>query len=349
MRVIVVGGGVMGCATALECALRGVSEIVVLERAVPGAEASSAAAGLLAAQIEAGDDHLEEYVYARNEYAAWANALHEATGINIGYRKTGALAVARRESQHLRLRAVVELQKTRGLAASFLDGPEARRVEPTLAHEVEAAAWFPEEAQVDPPQLLRALVAAIAQRGVEIRKGKTVTSLVVHAGRCTDVALDDGDVLLADGVVLAAGSWSSLVPGIPSQLPRVRPIRGHIVLLEQSPPQLRTLVFEEHAYVVPRGDGRVLCGSTTEDVGHRRLVTAGAVRSILEAAIAMSPVLAEAEMVRAWCNFRPLSETGAPLVGLSSVEGLFLATGHHRNGILLAQQASRAVADAMVR
>jgi glycine oxidase len=183
---------------------------------------------------------------------------------------------------------------------------------------------------------------------------------VVEHGRCTGVSVEgasagasagsgDGrDILRAVAVVLAAGSWSSLVPGVPRELPRVRPIRGQLALLEERPPRLRTIVFADHAYVVPRGDGRVVCGSTMEDVGHRREVTAGGVHGILGAAIAIAPSLARAELAATWCNFRPHAASGEPLVGASPLPGLFLATGHHRNGILLAKATADAVCDAVL-
>ncbi|HSO36814.1 MAG TPA: FAD-dependent oxidoreductase, partial [Labilithrix sp.] len=215
---------------------------------------------------------------------------------------------------------------------------------------IAGAAYYPDEAQVDPPQLLRALVVATARAGVVIRGGTTVSSLVTEAGRCVGVALDERETARADAVVLAAGSWSSLVPGVPAELPKVKPVRGQLVQLEERPPRLGTILFEGHAYVVPRGDGRVICGSTMEDVGHRREVTAAGVHSILGAAFAVAPRLADAELVRSWCNFRPsvASARGTPLVGASPLPGLFLATGHHRNGILLAKVTADAVADAVL-
>ena len=348
MRVVVIGGGVMGCASALELARRGVRDVIVLERAVPGAEASSAAAGMLAAQVEASDRvELARYAAARATYEAWATELREATGIDIGYRRTGILETARDEAALSALRERVELSCNEGLRAELVDGAHARKIESELAPTFAGAAFYPDEAQVDPPQLLRALVAATARAGVVVRSGATVSSIVHEAGRCTGVALDGREVLGADAVVLAAGSWSSLVPGVPAELPKVRPIRGQLVMLEERPPRLRTIVFADHSYVVPRGDGRILCGSTTEDVGHRREVTAGGVNGILTAAIAIAPSLAGAELGRAWCNFRPQTAK-APLVGRSSVQGLFLATGHYRNGILLAKVTADEVADAVL-
>ena len=351
MRIVIVGGGVMGCATALELARRGVKDVVVLERAVPGAEASSAAAGMLAAQIESRDEEeLARFVAAREAYAAWAGALREATGIDIAHRRSGVLSLARTALDLERLRRDVDAQRGQGLRAEIVDAAGARAIEPEISPAIAGAAYYPDEAQVDPPQLLRALVVATARAGVVIRGGTTVSTLVTEGGRCVGVALDEREVARADAVVLAAGSWSSLVPGVPAELPKVRPVRGQLVQLEERPPRLGTILFEGHAYVVPRGDGRVICGSTMEDVGHRREVTAAGVHSILGAAFAVAPRLADAELVRSWCNFRPsvASARGTPLVGASPLPGLFLATGHHRNGILLAKVTADAVADAVL-
>jgi glycine oxidase len=348
MRVVIIGGGVMGCATALELVRRGVGDVIVLERAVPGAEASSAAAGMLAAQVESKDEaERAMFVRARDGYAAWAAELRESTGVDIGHRRSGVLelAVGADELEKLRLR--VAANRAAGLRAELVDAAGARSIERELTPELAGAAWFPDEAQVDPPQLLRALVAAIARSPITVKSGATVASLVEEGGRCTGVALDSREVIHADAVVLAAGSWSSLVPGVPSTLPTVRPVRGQLVMLEERPPRLSTIMFLGSSYVVPRGDGRVICGATTEDVGHRRGVTAQGVQSILASALRIAPSLGAAELSRSWCNFRPQTD-GGPHIGRSTMPGLFLATGHYRNGILLAKATADLVADAVV-
>jgi glycine oxidase len=213
---------------------------------------------------------------------------------------------------------------------------------------VVAAAFYADDGQVDPPALLRALVAAAARNPrITIRSGATVQSLLVEHERCVGVTLDDGE-LRADATVLAAGSWSSLVPGVPASMPAVKPVRGQIVLLDERPPRLRTIVFGASTYVVPRGDGRVVCGSTMENVGFRREVTAAGLQIILGGALACVPSLGAAQFGSAWSNFRPQVAGGVPLIGASSLPGLFLATGHHRNGILLSKVTADAVADAVV-
>jgi glycine oxidase len=351
MRVVIVGGGVMGCATALELANRGVRDVIVLERAVPGAEASSAAAGMLGAQIESHDEEeLVRFVRARESYAAWAIKLREATGVDIAHRRSGVLVIARTEAELARARHDVEAQRAWGLRAELVDGAGARKIEREVCEGIAGAAYYPDEAQVDPPQLLRALVVAATRAGVVMRSGTTVSTLVTEGDRCTGVSIAPREILPADAVVLAAGSWSSLVPGVPTDLPQVRPVRGQLVLLEERPPRANVILIEGPSYVVPRGDGRVICGSTMEDVGHRREVTASGVSKILAGAIAVAPRLGEAELIRTWCNFRPsvTSKTGAALIGASPLGGLFLATGHHRNGILLAKSTADAVADAIM-
>lgn len=350
MRVAIVGGGVMGCATALALAARG-ADAIVLERAVPGAEASSAAAGILGAQAELhGRPTAEEAAFmtrARGAWAPWARELHDATGIDVGYRVTGVLRVALTEPERVALGEEVAWQRSCGLRASLLDGPGARHAEPMLAPEVLGAAFFEEDAQVDPPALLRALVSATSRNArVTIRSGATVQGLVVEGDRCLGVRLEDGE-LRADATVLAAGSWSSLVPGVPETLPVVTPVRGQLLLLDERPPRVRAIVFGAGTYVVPRGDGRVVCGTTMEHAGFRREVTAGGLEAILRGALACVPSLGQAQFTSAWSNFRPHVAGGAPLVGASPLPGLFLATGHHRNGILLSKLTAETVADAV--
>jgi glycine oxidase len=235
VKVAIIGGGVMGCATALTLAEQG-ADVVVLERAVPGAEASSAAAGILGAQVELHGDGTSPdvpfFTRARDAWRSWAVSLREASGVDVGWRACGVLRVARGEEERDALARDVEWQAARGLRAELLDARRAREVEPELAADIDAAAYFPDDAQVDPQALLRALMAALVRRaGATIRSGATVERLLVERDRCVGVALEDGE-LLADATVLAAGSWSSLVRGLPSSLPAVRPVRGQIVLLD---------------------------------------------------------------------------------------------------------------------
>lgn len=350
MEIAVIGAGVMGCSTALALSARGAS-VTLLERSVPGAEASSAAAGILGGQVElhGREQDAALFVRAREAWPAWARALREASGIDVGHRVCGVLRIARTDGERADLVREVAWQQARGLRAELLEASAARAVEPELATDVVAAAHFPDDAQIDPPSLLRALMAVAARdERVTIRAGTTVERLLVERERCVGVKLGDGE-LHADAVVLAAGSWSSLVAGVPASLPRVSPVRGQVVLLDERPPSVRAIVFGAGGYVVPRGDGRVLCGSTMEHAGFRKEVTAAGVHAILASALACVPSLGAAQLAGSWSNFRPhVHGDGAALVGASALPGLFLATGHHRNGILLSKVTADAVAAAVL-
>jgi glycine oxidase len=349
MRVAIIGGGIMGCASALALAARG-AEVVLLERSVPGAEASSAAAGVLGAQIE-GRAHrpmLATLARARAEYAGWAEELRARTGIDVGHRVTGLLRLAVSEPEAREIAEVAAWQTREGLVAEVLTPDQARRVEPELADDFVSAVHYPDESQVDPPALLRALVACVAKANVDVRTGATVQRVMVESGACVGVALEGEGTLRADATVLAAGSWSSLVPGVPEAVPKVRPVRGQIVLLEERPPRVRTMVARGEAYLVPRGDGRVVCGSTMENVGYQRGVTAGGVHAILDGVLRAVPSLGRAEVAATWSSFRPFAgDETTWLVGPSPLPGLFLATGHHRNGILLAKETADRIATAV--
>ncbi len=348
MRVAVIGGGIMGSACAEALATRG-AEVVLLERAIPGAEASSAAAGILGAQVEAhaAPALRATFVKARSLYAPWAEALRESTGIDVGYRRCGVVRVALDDAGAALLADEAKEHVALGLSAELLQAGDLPRVEPSVSPDAKGGLYFRDDAQVDPRSLLRALVVRLDRAGVTTRSGTLVRSLLVERDVCRGVVLEDGP-LAADAVVLAAGSWSSLVAGLPEGLPSVTPARGQIVLLEERPPRTRTIVFGPGGYVVPRGDGRVLCGSTVENVGYRSEVTAGGVSGILARALTLVPHLATAEFATAWASFRPQSSDGRPLLGASSMPGLFLATGHHRNGILMAKYSADVVAAAVL-
>lgn len=332
--VVVVGGGVMGCASAWELARRGRS-VLVLERSVPGAEASSAAAGILGAQVEAhAPGPLAELARASLRlYPAWVRALERATAIDTGYRECGVLKVAFGRAELRRLEREVSWQRPR---PKTLAAPALAKREPWLSEKVVGGVAFDGDARIDPRLLFRALHIAAARAGVVFRSGAYVRRVVTEAGRAAGVALDDGSVVRAKDVLVAAGSWTSLVEGLGIAPGAVIPARGQIVELETPEPLLRSVVFGRGSYLVPRDDGRVLVGSTMEFVGYRREVTAGAVRDLLGAAIAVVPALASARLGESWSSFRPYTADELPLIGKTQIPGLFLASGHHRNGILLA-------------
>jgi glycine oxidase len=347
--VLIIGGGIMGTASAWELARHG-AKVVVLERSVPGAEASSAAAGILGAQAEAHapGPMAELCLASRARYPKFARALADETHIDVGYRECGVLRVAFDGTGARKLNAENAWQTKRRLKVERLGPKELARYEPQLSPKLAGGVRFAGDARVEPKALLRALHIAALGRGVIFRSGAFVRRVVVEDARAVGVALDDGSILRAKSTVVAAGSWTSLIDGLGLPTGQVIPARGQIVELELPSPPLSHVVFGPGAYLVPRDDGRLLVGSTLEFVGYEREVTAGAVRDLLTHATALLPALERAGLRATWSNFRPYTKDEMPLLGRTQIESLFLSTGHYRNGILLAPLSAEIVRAAVL-
>jgi len=334
--VAIVGGGVMGCAIALRLAQRGLA-VTVVERGIPGAEASSAAAGILGPQWEAegAGPLLDLGLRSRALYAGFAAELRELSGIDIGFAKSGLLEVAFDEAGAQALATRWAWQRGRGLRGEMLDGGQVRAIEPHLGPAVRAGLRLPDEGHVNARALARALSQAAAIAGARFLQGHYVRRVVTAGDRVTGVELD-GETLPAKTVVIAAGSWSSLVEGGGVPPPTVRPARGQMVAIEMRPPLFRHVIAAHgRGYLVPRLDGTVLAGSTLEMVGYRKEVTVAGLSQILAMVRALVPDLDHAPVVETWSNFRPYTDDHLPVLGRTGVEGLVLATGHYRYGILL--------------
>jgi glycine oxidase len=343
--VAIIGGGIMGCAVALRLCQRGIG-VTVIERGIPGAEASSAAAGILGPQMEAEGPGplLELGLKSRALYPALAAELRELTSIDVGFDRSGVLAVAFDEAGEAALSSRRAWQLARGLRVDSLSGEAARALEPALGPAVRAALSFNDDAQVVARDLARAFSQAAAGAGARFLTGRYVRRVLVDNGAVTGVELD-GDVLPAGTVVVAAGSWSGLVEGAGVPPAVVRPARGQLVSIETRPPLFRHVVSAPGGYLVPRRDGTVLAGSTLEMAGFRKEVTVGGLAAILTMARTVIPALADAPVTGSWSNFRPFTEDHLPVLGATAVRGLVLATGHFRNGILLAPITAHAIAD----
>ena len=337
---LVIGAGVVGCAIAYRLARAGLRPLV-LERSVPGSEASSAAAGMLAAQMESSGEHTNARTFelalaSRERFPAWAEALAADTGIDIEYRRSGIVEVAFDDDALARQTAEVQEQNARGLQATLLTATQLVGLEPAVSPNALGGVHFERDARVDPPRLLRALRIAAERRGARFRTGAVVRRVMVDRDRASGVEMEGGEVLRAETVIVAAGPWSNLIPGVPLTSSEVRPARGQIVELLGPRPVVTRCVWGPGVYLSPRDDGRLLLGSTVEFVGFERMVTAGAVSDLLRAAMALVPGVRDLELSRTWSAFRPFTSDGLPRIGDSQVEGLLLATGHFRNGILLA-------------
>jgi glycine oxidase len=346
VAVVIIGGGVMGCAAAHELARRGV-RVTVLERSVPGAEASSAAAGILGAQVES--HHPGPLttlgLLSRKLYPALVKDLERVSGISIGYRRSGVLKVAYEPADLARFGRELAWQSRAKLRLARLSRKALLSQEVALSPELAGGLWFEDDATLEPRALLSALRIAAEKLGAEFRSGSFVKRIATRSGHAVGVELDDGQLVAGSHVVLAAGSWTSLLTNSDAKTPQVVPARGQIVELKTSAPMLESIVFGPDCYLVPRPDGRLLIGSTLEFVGFRREVTAGAVANLLSAAIRLVPALANAELSATWSSFRPYTHDELPLLGPSATPGLIMMSGHYRNGILLAPISAQIVAD----
>ena len=344
--VLIVGGGAIGCALAAELAARA-RTVAVIERAEPGAEASGAAAGMLAPQAEAhgSGPFFDLALQSRDLYPAWAGMLAAETGIDVGYRRTGLLRCAfEAGSAEAWLSGEYEWQRAVGLPRTLVRSPELDgEADGRLSRLVREAILFPDEAMVDPRRLTRALWLLAERRGVRVRTGASVLRFWIERGACRGVETDEGP-MEAGAVVDAAGAWAALDPALPFSVP-VEPVRGQIVELQLPRQPLSRIVCSEDVYVVPRPDGTLLLGSTIEFVGFRKEVTADAVERLIAAAVRLVPALSAARFVTAWSGLRPGTPDGLPVLGASPVPGLFFATGHFRNGILLAPVTAAVMAD----
>ena len=340
--VVIVGGGVIGCALARELALRGAA-VTVIERAAPGAEASGAAAGLLAPQAEglARGPFFDLALESRRLYPAWTAELAEESGMEVGYRKAGILRCTLPGS--VTERDAFAWQRRAGLAVEEKEAGEiAALTGASVSEEIREAIFFPDEGVVDNRRLTRALWVAAERRGVEFAIGRTARRFLVRGGRCAGVETDQGPVAGAQ-VVNAAGAWASFDPDFPVP---VEPVHGQIVEVESPAPTLATVVESGEVYVVPRG-GSWLLGSTVERIGFEKRVTAGTVGRLIAAAARLLPALDGAAFRRAWSGLRPGTPDGLPVLGSCPLPGLFLAAGHFRNGILLAPVTARAIAECL--
>ncbi len=351
--LVVVGGGAIGLAVAWRAAASGLDVTVCDDD--PGRGASWVAAGMLAPVTEAhyGEEALVGlHLAAVARWPSFAAELAEATGHDVGLRTDGTLAVALDDDDLCALEDLARFQRSLGLDAERLRARECRQLEPLLHPRVRGGLFAPGDHQVDTRRLVRALLVAVERAGVGVVRQR-VAGIDVGTGtgrRVTGVRLCDGTPIATSTVVLTAGSWSGRIAGIPSDaVPPVRPVKGQILRLGTGTrgPQLarsvRGLAKGRSVYLVPRAGGELVIGATVEEQGYDTTVTAGAALELLAAAVDVVPGVAEAELVEARAGLRPGTPDNAPVLGPSPVDGLVLATGHYRNGILLTPVTADAV------
>jgi glycine oxidase len=369
---IFVGGGVIGLSAAWRAA-QGGARVAVLDRAAPPAGATRVAAGMLApvGELAFGEPELLEMTLASAAlYPEFVAELEAASGESTGYTHQGALHIALDRDEAAELRRVHDLQRSLGLAAEWLPPRRCRELEPGLTPSFNGGVHAPGEAAVDPRALVRALLAALEEAGAEVRLGAGQTPAEVQNGagggvrtevqsaaevvaglfdgeRLAGVRTAAGEELRAESTVLAAGAWSGQAEWLPEHArPPVRPVKGQIVELRSrdGAAPCERIVASERVYLVPRPDGRLIVGATSEEQGFDTAVTAGGVHELLREAYRLLPDVAEMELIDSMAGLRPGTPDNLPLIGPGAIEGLVLATGHYRNGILLAPLTAGAIA-----
>ncbi len=336
MKVVIIGAGVAGLGIGWMLAKAGV-DVTVLERAQVGNGATTASAGMIAAAAELGETHTPEAALAARASALWpefAQELRSESGIDTGYRKSGALLV------HMKSEAGQDHQALSG-HSEVLTGPQARSLEPLLSEEIAGAVLARDEAQVDSQALCRALAVAFVRAGGKVLSNETAVRFEWRAGKMIGIATPF-TTHHADAFILAAGAWSSRIEGLPPEaIPPVTPIKGEIAVL--APPSGVSLpahlVWGNGVYLVPRRD-RLLVGATMERAGFDTSLTQSAMRWLYRQANGLMPGLASWRLTEHWAGLRPGSPDGMPILGSTAVEGLYVATGQYRNGILFAPAVS---------
>jgi len=343
--VVVVGGGLIGSTIAWRLQQAG-RKVILCERGEPGAEASSAAVGLLLPEAgrEAGPELLALWQASLDRYPGFVDELRQTTGVAVEFRQTGSLALALNAAESEVLSRRFRAQVAAKIPAELLSGNDVRALEPALGPDVQAALLFPRHGLVDNQSLSKTVPTAAAKAGVQVRAHEPVLGIAVRSGRVEGVETYRGRIA-ADVVVNAAGSWASL--GVPIQgfessaaanaegdVPLVRPTKGEVIALWTRTRPIERLITVSGASIVARADGRIIVGGTLIDNSFDKAVTVGGVASLVSAAVGAIPELTQARFADAWTGLRPRSRDDQPIIGSGEITGLFWATGHFKTGIL---------------
>ncbi|MEO8602031.1 MAG: glycine oxidase ThiO [bacterium] len=342
LDVAVLGGGVIGCAVARQLARDGL-RVGLFERGRIGGESSGAAAGMLGVQAEADDPFMLQLGLAsRQRYPEWLAALCEESRMSVEWWREGTLVASFTAADEAALTARCAWQAAEGAPSKAVNAAELRVLEPALSRRARSGALFPLDVRLDNVALTRAAAAAAVAAGCALYEGEEVRAVVVERGAAVGVTTASQRVACG-AVVNAMGAWAARVRGM-TPLP-VQPVRGQMAVVQAPRALFRHAVYSPQAYAVARRDGRVLLGSTREAVGFEKRCTAGGIGGILAAALELAPLLGGVPLIETWSGLRPGSADGRPIVSRDpAVRGYFVATGHYRNGVLLAPLTAEVVA-----
>ncbi|HYT48904.1 MAG TPA: glycine oxidase ThiO, partial [Pyrinomonadaceae bacterium] len=326
-------------------------DVTVIEKGEFGREASWAGGGILAPQVEASasNDFFRLACASRDSYPAFAADLKAESNIDVELDTTGTLYVAFSDQDESDLRERFEWQRSEGLRVEWFDGISARQLELCLSDNVRCALRFPKDYQVDNRKLVQALTIANERLGVRLLSACEAFGLKIEHDKVIGVDTSQG-FIKAKTLVIAAGAWSSMID-YPDRTTKIdiEPVRGQMLCFEANRQLARHVIYSSRGYLIPRHDGRLLAGSTTERVGFDKRVTDDAIAAIKHMAVEICPSVQSLPLIHSWAGFRPKAKDGLPILGRSDeIDGLIYATGHYRNGILLAPITGELIAETIV-
>ncbi|GIU82865.1 MAG: glycine oxidase ThiO [Acidobacteria bacterium] len=353
-EILIVGAGIIGLSIARALRKEGVGRIKIIERKKTGKEASFAAAGMLAPHVEAErKDAFFKFCAESNKlYNEFVSEIFDETGIDVEFRANGIVYLAFTEDDLKKLKHRYEWQSKAKIKVEFLQAHEIRRIEPFVSPDVLAGLIYPEDGQVENRKLLAALERFLRSSGIEILQDTEITNLIARNSKIEAVETKKGERIFADVVILASGAWTSLIR-LNNQsltLSEIKPIRGQMIAFRTTKKFFEHVLYSPRGYVVPREDGRILVGATVEDVGFNKEVTNFGVDFLSDVGLEISPSLSNLKISEKWAGLRPMSSDGLPVLGeFPEVKNLFIATGHYRNGILLAPITAKVIAEKITK
>lgn len=350
-EVLIIGGGIIGLSIARELHKRSVGKITIIERGKTGQESSFAAAGMLAPNAET--DKIDVFFYFCREsaklYPNFSAELFDETGIDIELDQSGTLYLAFNEKDVKEIHHRFEWQSKNGLEIAHLPAQEILKIEPFVSPKVCEGLFFPNDWQVENRKLMAALQIYAEKNQIKILENTDVNKLLINNGKISGVETEEGK-LSAGQVILATGAWTTLIKSDKFLMPEIQPIRGQMLCFQSVQKQFSKVIYSPRGYIVPRSDGRILAGATVEKTGFDKSVTSAGIDSVLKTSFEIAPNLGQIKIIEKWAGLRPLSDDGFPILGaIPEIENLFIATGHFRNGILLAPLTAKILADKIAK
>ena len=342
--VAIIGGGIIGCAIAYELAKRQVDVILIEMASRVGMEASWAGAGILTSHASTHEPYPELCRASLAMYPSLATELKSETDIDIEFIRSGTLSVFFDEAEAAGLIGLAERRVNRGFTAEILTPEQAWELEPAVSNSIAGAVLFPEDGHVRNPKMVAALAKGAAKFGAKFLLGNPVTGFVRENGRVVGVAVNS-ETIYADSFVIAAGCWAGNLTAYLDFHISISPAKGQIVLLETMPPLIQRTIDGLGIYIVPRSDGKILLGATVEFVGYNKTTSVDGVKQMIDAAVVIAPELAQSTFVQTWAGLRPYYKSGPCLGYLPGYDNIVLASGHFKNGILLAPITGQLIAE----